>query len=300
MKYLLLGGAGFIGSHLSKRLIENCHEVTVIDCLKTSKKPDFKVNFINADITKIDLDILEKIISETDIIYFLAASVGVNYIDQFPQQSFSNNIKLMNVLIPLFEKYNKKVIFTSSSEVYGEGPFSEDSNLSIGPPSKLRWSYAAAKLITEFSITTSNFPFLIFRLFNVVGPNQTGEFGMVLPRFIESAKNNRDIVVYGDGFQKRSFCHIKDAIEIFIELEKFNNEIFNVGSENLIEIKELAKRVIDISKSNSKIIFRRKEEVFSKHYDDIKVRIPNLLKVQKHTNYKPLYNIDDIIKDMLL
>lgn len=296
MKYLILGGAGFIGQHLSKKLLSLGHDVTIIDSLFTSRKPEFNVKFIEADIRYYDI---EDYIKNSDIIYFLAGSLGVEHIDKNPTETFKNNLGLMNKLIPLFEHYGKKVIFSSTSEVYGEGPFSENNSLTIGNPQKLRWAYSAAKLITEFSITTSSFPYIILRFFNVVGPRQLHDYGMVLPKFIKSAKNGENLIVYGTGKQIRSFCHIDDAIDCMLKLEKFNNEIFNIGDENSITIDELAKKVIRISESKSGISYVPYESHFSKNHADIQKRCPDLTKVKSFIEYIPKKTIEDVIRDCL-
>jgi UDP-glucose 4-epimerase len=296
MKYLLLGGAGFIGSTLARRLINDGHDVTIVDSLVTSLQPTFDVKFIKADIRFFDV---ENLIQECDIVYFLAGSVGVAHIDQHPTETLDNNLGLMNKLIPLFEKYQKKVIFSSTSEVYGDGPFAEHNNLSIGPPTKLRWAYAAAKLMTEFKIFSSSFPFIIYRYFNVVGPGQLGDYGMVLPRFIQAAKNNQDLTVYGNGEQVRSFCHVDDAVDIMLELEPVNNEIFNLGNDQALSIMHLANKVIEISQSKSKIQTVPYETAFSKHHGDIIHRIPDLTKLRRFSSHQLKYNINDIIKDCL-
>jgi UDP-glucose 4-epimerase len=282
MKYLILGGAGFVGTYLSKKLISRGETVTIVDSLTTSKKPDYDVNFIHGDIKNLDV---EDLIKDHDIIYFLAGSVGVSYNDKNPQLTLDNNIGLMNKLIPLFRKYNKKVIFTSTSEVYGDGPFSEDNHLTIGPPTKLRWAYS--------------FPYIIIRFFNVVGPGQLPDYGMVLPRFINAAKSDENLIVHGDGSQIRTFCHVEDAVECLLELEKFNGEIFNVGNDVPITIKELAEKVITISNSNSKIDLTPYEKEFSKHHSDIKYRCPDLTKIKSFINYRPKKSIEDIINDCL-
>lgn len=296
MKYLLLGGAGFIGTHLAKRLIKDGHDVTIIDNLATSIKPNFQVNFIQADLREIDL---HKYLENTDVIYFLAGSVGVAHIDQHPKETLDNNLGLMHKLIPLFEQYQKKVVFSSTSEVYGEGPFREDSNLSIGPPTKLRWAYACAKLMTEFAITACTFPYTIVRFFNVVGPGQLGDYGMVLPRFIDAAKSNKPLTIYGNGEQVRSFCHISDAIEYLLILENINGEIFNLGTGYPISIKYLALRVMALTGSQSQINYVPYADAFSKHHGDISNRIPDLTKLKYMSGYLPRYDLDDIIRDMI-
>lgn len=296
MKYLLLGGAGFIGTHLAKRLLSQGHQVIIIDSLATSQAPDYPVVFVQADIRDIDV---EPYIKSSDVIYFLAGSLGVAYIDKNPKLSFDNNIGLMNKLIPLFEKHQKKVIFSSTSEVYGEGPFAENNNLTIGPPTKLRWGYAAAKLITEFSITSSSFPWVIVRFFNVTGPGQLGDYGMVLPRFIKAALNDEDLYVHGDGNQVRSFCHVSDAVDALLEMEKFNNEIFNLGSDEPVTITELAHRVIDIVGTDVRIRYIPYHQVFSNHHGDIMHRCPDLTKVRSMLEFRPKRTLDDIIRDCL-
>jgi len=296
MKYLLLGGAGFIGQNLAKRLIKMGNEVTIIDSLSTSHKPNLKCEFIFGDITKIDI---EKYIKESPIVYFLAGSVGVEKIINQPGECLINNVNLINTLIPLFKKYKPKVIFSSTSEVYGDGPFAESNNLSIGSPENLRWSYAASKLLTEFMIASGNFPYIIARFFNIVGPGQLPNFGMVLPKFIKAAKNNEDLIIYGDGSQIRSFCHIEDAINILLQIQDLEEQIFNVGNDEPITIKELAEKVIQLSGSKSRIKFVDPKEIFTENYADINKRIPDLTKLKQTIIHTNKYSIDDIIKSLL-
>lgn len=311
MNYLILGGAGFIGQHLTKSLFERKERhvgVTVIDNLKTSNKEgieQFKTyknlyRFVEADLATIDDEEFLTIARKHDKIFMLAGSVGVENVDKNPSETLFNNLALANKLIPLFQKLrNRHVTFASTSEIYGEGPFNEESNASIGPSSKLRWGYASAKLTTEFMIRASEFPYTIVRFFNVVGPGQLGDFGMVLPRMIQSAKNNTDIIVHGTGEQVRSFCHVSDAVDAMIKLSDTNGELFNIGNDEPISIKELAHRVINLSGSNSKIEFVPYEKIFSKHHGDIYRRIPDLTKIKSSIGFIPKYSLDDIIKDML-
>lgn len=290
MKYLLLGGAGFIGTHLAKRLLTDGHEVTIVDSCLTSKKPNYNVNFIEADLCYAPV---EQLVASHDIVYFLAGSVGVANIVNNPQTTLNNNIGLMTKLIPIFEKHQKKVIFSSTSEVYGEGPFVEDGILHIGPPTDLRWSYAAAKLTTEFMITAGTFPYTIVRFFNVTGPGQVGDYGMVLPRFIKAAKAGKDLIVHGEGNQVRSFCHINDAVEILLKLETINGEIFNVGNNIPVTIRHLAERVIALTESKSQLKF------IPIPHSDISNRVPDLTKLKLMTGFVATYDLDSIIKDML-
>jgi UDP-glucose 4-epimerase len=248
------------------------------------------------DITKIDI---EKYIKECPIVYFLAGSVGVDMIVNQPQRCLTNNIDLITTLFPLFKKYKPKVIFSSTSEVYGDGPFNESSSLTIGSPENLRWSYAASKLLTEFYLTSGNFPYIIARFFNIVGPGQLPNFGMVLPRFIKAAKNNEDLIVHGDGSQVRSFCHIEDAINILLQIQDLEEQIFNVGNDEPITIKELAEKVIELSGSKSQIKFVDPKEIYAENYGDINKRIPDLTKLKRTIIHTNKYSIDDIIKSLL-
>lgn len=234
-------------------------------------------------------------------IWHLAGSVGVEHIDKNPAETLFNNSTLSSKLIPLFQQLKRPVIFTSTSEIYGNGPFNEESSASIGPSSKLRWGYAAAKLMTEFMLRASadKFPSTTVRFFNVVGPGQLPDYGMVLPRFIEAAKRNDDLVVYGTGEQIRSFCHVDDAIEALVNVARFPGELFNIGNDAPISIRALARRVIELSGSSSGITYVPYEQAFSKHHGDIDVRVPDITKLKQMTNYSPKYNLDDIIKDML-
>lgn len=290
MKYLLLGGAGFIGTHLSHRLIKDGHDVTVIDSLVTSTTPTHIVNFVHKDLATDDV---EEYISDADIVYFLAGSVGVLNVVNNPATTLRNNINLVTKLLPLFEKYNKKVVFSSTSEVYGNGPFVESGDLSIGPPSDLRWGYAAAKLATEFMITSSSFPYVIVRFFNITGPGQLGDYGMVLPRFVNAAVNGEDITVFGSGEQVRSFCHINDAVEMLLDLERKDNIIVNVGNNEPITIRELADTVVRVIGSTSKI------KMTPIAHSDINTRIPDLTRLHSLTKVRPKHTLEDIIKDML-
>ena len=311
MNYLILGGAGFIGQQLTKALFNQKERhvgVTIIDNLKTSNREGLErfkeyknlYRFIEADLTSIDDEEFLKIARKHDKIFMLAGSVGVEHVDKDPSGTLFNNLALANKMIPLFQKLrNRHVTFSSTSEIYGEGPFHEEANASIGPSSKLRWGYASAKLTTEFMIRASNFPFTIVRFFNVVGPGQLGDYGMVLPRMINAAKNNEDIIVYGDGNQVRSFCHVNDAVDALIKLSNTNGELFNIGNDQPISIKDLASRVIELSGSQSKIKLIPYEQAFSKHHGDIYKRVPDLSKIKHAIEYEPKYNLDDIIRDML-
>lgn len=311
MNYLILGGAGFIGQQLTKALFNQKERhvgVTVIDNLKTSSRESLEqfkehknlYRFVEADLTTMNDAEFLKIARKHDKIFMLAGSVGVEHVDKYPSETLFNNLALANKMIPLFQQLrNRHVTFSSTSEIYGEGPFHEEANASIGPSSKLRWGYASAKLTTEFMIRASEFPFTIVRFFNVVGPGQLGDYGMVLPRMINAVKNSNDIIVYGDGNQVRSFCHVHDAVDALIKLSETTGELFNIGNDEPISIKNLAERVIKLSGASSNIQLIPYEQAFSKHHGDIYKRVPDLTKIRAAIQYNPKYSLDDIIKDML-
>jgi UDP-glucose 4-epimerase len=307
MNNLLLGGAGFIGQNLAHKLLKTRMErVTIIDNLATSRinLDDFAeyknlFKFVEADLTNMDSAELLAHMKDNNRIFHLAGSVGVEHIDRHPSETLFNNIALSNKLIPLFQQAKRHVVFASTSEIYGEGPFSEESNASIGPSSKLRWGYATAKLMTEFMLRACTFPHNTVRFFNVVGPGQVGDYGMVLPRFINAAKAGEDLIVYGSGEQVRSFCHIKDALDALVKVSTTPGELYNIGNDEPMTINQLAQRVIELSGSTSKIVHVPYEQAFSKHHGDINKRVPDLTKIRTNLNYSPKYNLDDIIKDML-
>jgi UDP-glucose 4-epimerase len=296
MKYLILGGAGFIGTHLSKKLIEQGHSVTIIDSCVTSQLPNYTVDFYQEDIQKFDK--LEDMIKISDVVYFLAGSVGVKYVVENPYDTLHNNISLAMHVVPLVAKHNKLLLFSSTSEVYGDGPFSEENNLSIGPSTNLRWGYASAKLATEFLVASSGTPYRILRFFNITGPGQLGDYGMVLPRFVNSAKQNEDIVVYGNGSQVRSFCHVHDAVNIIQQIEHLSDGIYNIGNDEPITMLELAYKVKTVLGSSSNVILKPLEEVYSKNSGDINKRIPDLTKLKKYTDYKASKNLETTIREI--
>lgn len=304
MKVLILGGAGFIGTHLTKKYLFEGSEVVIIDSLATSTKPVGGVRFIESRVQDVDEGELLVEFESADLIYHLAGSVGVEYVDKYPSKTIFNNLDLANYLVPLFEKAQTKVLFSSTSEVYGDkaiGDFKETDNCSIPPSTKLRWGYAASKMMTEFMFSASTFPYNIIRFFNIVGPGQVGDYGMVLPKFVGAAINGEQLTIFGNGEQIRCFCHVADAIEMLynIGLSEADREIFNIGNGTPTTINELAREVILVTGSDSDIKYVPYEAVFSEHHADIKRRVPNTDKVQKFTGYSHQYTLTDIIKDMI-
>ena len=308
MKILITGGAGFNGSCLAKSLLEDGHEIFIIDNFNTSKQSNIsdiinRINFLELNLDNNDTCEAEKIISEMDVIYHFASSIGVKLIQEKPTISLHNSMNINNHLLPLFELYQKKVIFSSTSEVYGETKNRDGSretdNLEIYPSQKPRGSYACSKLMTEFLIRSYTFPNTIVRFFNIVGPTQLPDYGHVLPRFIDKIINKEDLVVYGDGKQIRSFCDIRDAVEMLKLLinDVHNNEIYNIGNDkNICTINELADACIDILKSKSNIKHITFEEALGKQFEEIFIRYPNTNKIKQYYTCK--YDLNDIIRNL--
>jgi UDP-glucose 4-epimerase len=308
MNILLLGGAGFIGKNLVHRLLKTrWNRITVVDNLSTSKInldefDEYKnlFEFVEADQNTMDAKDFRKLCVRKHQIYHLASSVGVELIDQEPKKTIFNNVALANKIIPLLDDIGKiPVVYSSTSEIYGNGPtFKEDDMPGIGPSTKMRWAYATSKLMNEHMIRASRMPSTIVRFFNISGPGQLPNYGMVLPRMIEKAQANEDIIVHGDGTQVRSFCHINDCVEALVKASEHHGEIFNIGADNPVSMNQLAERVIDLTGSRSKIVHIPYSEVFTKEFEDVKYRVPNIDKIRK-IGYTPKHGLDDIIKDMM-
>lgn len=315
MNVLITGGAGFIGSHLTEHLLEKgIKNITIIDNLATGSSRNIagilknkSVNFVKRSV--LDREIVKKHLKKADIVFHLAAIVGVKLVVKEPIKTILTNINGTETVLSLASKYNKKIIIASTSEVYGKGvkvPFSEDDDIRLGPTTKSRWSYACSKAIDEFlSLAYYNergLPVIIVRLFNTVGPRQTDRYGMVLPNFVKQALREKDITVYGDGSQTRSFCHVKDAVSALYKLALNKNalgQVFNVGNDEEISIKELAMKVKKLSGSRSRIVFLPYEKVYGTGFDEIQRRIPDIKKLKKTIGYSPQFSIDDIIIDTI-
>ena len=313
-KFIITGGAGFIGSTLVKALLEKGAEsILIIDDLSTGSESnissvlnDERIEFINSRIE--DVDNLDNLFSSYDFCYHLAAGVGVQYIMENLSDSLLTNILATHKVLESCQTNNIPVLLTSTSEVYGvaeDDVWTEDTKSLIGPTTKLRWSYAASKMIDEFIALSlyeeGKISPIIVRLFNIIGPNQLSKFGMVVPKFIEAALKNEDITIHGDGSQSRSFTWVDDVVNYLIKLAEIKpyGEIFNIGQTEEIAIKDLAELVISKTNSNSQIIYKSHEDVFGKAFEDPKRRTPGINKIIDFTGIKPSKNIDFMIENII-
>lgn len=310
MKVLITGGLGFLGSKLVTEYIEQNVHVIIIDnestsCIKASAFNSSLVDFHKMDLAELsnhDVEVLKEKIQECDFIYHFASAVGVKYINDNPkvaiQKMYKSNLNFFEIL----KAFKKPVIFASTSEVYGDNPNAKESDdLHVKNPVYLRGGYASAKIMAEYLIQTYDFPFLILRFFNVTGMGQLPDYGMVLPKFIQMAKEGKPLTVFNDGSQIRSFCDVRDAINAIFTLvhkKKIFNEVFNIGnSQNTVTIKDLAKKVVDLSKSQSSITFQDFNQYYQKYTHEITIRAVNDDKIRQY--YQPQYGIDDIIQSFM-
>ena len=314
MKILVTGGSGFIGSFLCEELLKLNHKVKVLDNLSTGfyenikelvKNPNF--DFIEGDCQ--DSSLVNKLSKGVDVIFHLAAAVGVDLILEEPIRILETNIHSTDVVLKAAKENDCVVFLTSTSEIYGksqEVPYKEDSDRILGPTTASRWAYSDSKAIDEFLALGYYKQYgtkvIIVRLFNTVGPRQTGRYGMVLPRFVNSALNNQDVKVYGDGGQQRCFMHVQDAIRAFLLLVNNKNsygQIFNLGQNHEISILELAKKVVKATSSKSEIKLIPYEEAYQEGFEDMQRRIPDITKVSELVGWKPSINLDQIIDDVI-
>ena len=313
-KVIVTGGAGFIGSNLVKKLLDlNVEKLLIIDDLSTGNESnissivsDERVQFLNSKIE--DIESINELFKDYDFCYHLAAGVGVQYIMENLSESLLTNILATHKVLEACQANELPILLTSTSEVYGvaeDDVWTEETKSLIGPTTKLRWSYAASKMIDEF-IALSLFEEgkvspIIVRLFNIIGPNQLSKYGMVVPRFIESALEDKDILIHGDGSQSRSFTWVDDVVNYLIKLAevKAYGEVFNIGQTEEISIKNLAELIIEKTNSNSQIIFKSHEEVFGKAFEDPKRRTPGIDKIIEFTGMKPTKNIEFMIENII-
>ena len=311
MKVLITGGAGFIGSHLSDRLIENGHRVTAIDDLSTGRSsniahlegaPGFQ--FVHETI--MHETVMDRLVSECDVIYHLASAVGVELIVNRPVEVIERCILGTEIVLKTAHRYRKKVLITSTSEVYGKNakvPFAEDDDRILGPTTKSRWSYSCSKAIDEFLALAyhkeKQLPIVIVRLFNTVGPRQTGQYGMVVPRFVQQALKGEPLTVYGDGTQQRCFGYVGDVVGALVALMEHPGavgKIFNIGNTEEVSILELARRVIELTNSTSTIRMVPYDEAYEAGFEDMARRIPDLSRIRALIRYAPTVQLNEIIE----
>jgi UDP-glucose 4-epimerase len=311
---LITGGAGFIGSHLSDAYLQRGDEVYVIDDLSTGSidniqhlknNPHFHYTIESVH----NQPIVAELVDQCDVIFHLAAAVGVKLIVESPVRTIETNVKGTEVVLALANKKKKKVLVASTSEVYGlseQVPFREDGNLVMGATTKGRWSYACSKAIDEFLALAywreKKLPTVVVRLFNTVGPRQTGQYGMVIPTFVKQALSGRPITVYGDGKQTRCFGYVGDVVQALIKLmdePTAVGQVFNVGSNEEVTILELARQVKELTNSDSEIVFVPYDEAYEEGFEDMPRRVPDISKVNSLVGFRPEMSLDGILRSVI-
>ena len=314
MRILITGGAGFIGSHLSDAYIQRGDEVYVLDDLSTGTieniqhlkgHPRFHYTIDSVH----NQPVTAELIDQCDVIFHMAAAVGVKLIVESPVRTIETNVHGTEVVLSLANKKKKKVLIASTSEVYGlstDVPFREDGNLVMGATTKGRWSYACSKAIDEFLALAywreKKLPTIVVRLFNTVGPRQTGQYGMVIPTFVKQALAGRPITVYGDGNQSRCFGYVGDVVGALVKLMDHPNavgQVFNIGSNSEISIVELAQRVKQITHSDSDVVFVPYDEAYEEGFEDMPRRVPDITKVSELVGFKPAMSLDGILESVV-
>lgn len=314
MRYLITGGAGFIGSHLSEELLRRGHEVFVVDDLSTGSienirhlKTHDRFHYIIDTCSNVQL--MAELVDGCETVYHLAAAVGVKLIVESPVRTIETNIRLTEIMLGLANKKKRPIFVASTSEVYGKSeqlPFSEDGDLVMGGTTKGRWSYACSKAIDEFLAIAywkeKRLPTVVARLFNTVGPRQTGQYGMVVPNFVRQALGGEPITVYGDGKQSRCFTHVSDVVRALIDLmshpQAYGN-VYNIGSADEVSIGDLAKQVREMCKSKSEIVFVPYEKAYEQGFEDMPRRVPDTRKIQGAIAWKPTIALPQILNDVI-
>jgi UDP-glucose 4-epimerase len=312
MRVLITGGAGFIGSHLCDALASNGEQVTTVDnfttgSIKNIAHLETKVKVVQGDIR--DKYLIESLIEASDLVLHMAAALGVNKILENPVDSISTNFYGSDIILHAASKYKKQIFIASTSEIYGKNPkplLSEGDDRVIGPPQKIRWSYSDSKALEEATAhylhMSADLRVTTLRLFNTVGPRQTGKYGMVIPRFVSAALANEPINVYGDGTQSRVFCHVNDCVRAILTLiysGGFYGEVFNIGGKEEISILELARIVIRLSNSNSQIKLVEYTEAYTNGYEDMQRRVPDISKIKSAIGWEPVKTLENIINDVI-
>ena len=311
MKVFITGGAGFIGSHLCDALVAEGEEVTILDNLSTGSKKNIAqleglIKVFQGDIR--DKKLVESLVENCDLVLHMAAVLGVDNILENPIESISTNFHGSEVVLNAAVKYDKRIVIASTSEIYGKNPkqpLSETDDRVIGTPQKLRWTYSDAKALEEatahFLFLTKQLRVTTIRLFNTVGPRQTGKYGMVIPRFVSAAIENKPLKIFGDGSQSRVFCHVSDSVKAILALvgnDKTIGEVFNIGGRGEISILELAKMIIDQTKSKSEITLTDYVDAYSAGFEDMVRRVPDISKITNFTGWEPKLGLAAIIEDV--
>ena len=314
MRFLITGGAGFIGSHLCEELLSRGHAVHVLDDLSTGAmqnirhlkvEPRFEYTLESAD----DDRVVAELVDEADVIYHLAAAVGVELIVESPVRTIETNVHCTEVVLTHAAKKQKPIFIASTSEVYGKSedvPYREDGDLLFGPTHKGRWSYASSKAIDEFLALAywreRKVPTVIGRLFNTVGPRQTGRYGMVVPTFVREALSGGPIRVYGDGTQSRCFCHVRDVVTALADLmltERGYGRVFNIGSTDEITISDLAHRVREAANSGSEITLVPYDQAYEEGFEDMARRVPDISRLRELLGWKPTRTLEEVLEDVI-
>lgn len=310
MRYLITGGAGFIGSHLAERLLEKNEKVVLLDNLSTGSIENIR-HLKGSERLEYHLDgienkqLLAELVDDADIIVHFAAAVGVKLIVESPVRTIETNVNGTELVLEAASKKKKLVLLASTSEVYGKNtqvPFHEDADLVLGPTTKGRWSYAASKALDEFLALSywkeKKQPVIVVRFFNTVGPRQTGRYGMVLPNFVQRALKNEPIEVYGDGKQSRCFCDVRDTVEALtrlFSLEQAVGEVINIGNTEEVTIENLAKLVKEKTESSSVIEYVPYDKAYEPGFEDMMRRVPSIDKLQLLTGFRPQTGLEEII-----
>jgi UDP-glucose 4-epimerase len=311
MRVFITGGAGFIGSHLTDALIARGDTVTILDNLTTGSATNIahlegRIELVQGDIR--DAALIEKLMAPADLVLHMAAALGVNTILEKTIESVSVNFTGSEVVLSAATKLKKRIIIASTSEIYGknpEQPLHEESDRVVGAPQKIRWTYSDAKALEEAVAhslhTTEGLKVTTVRLFNTVGPRQTGRYGMVLPRFVQAALKNEPITIYGDGSQSRVFCHVQDAVKAILTLAATDStigDVFNVGGVGETTMKELAEKIISRTNSTSTITYTSYKDAYPAGFEDMQRRVPDITKIKNTINWSPANTLDSIIDDV--
>jgi UDP-glucose 4-epimerase len=311
MRIFITGGAGFIGSHLADHYISQGAEVIVLDNFSTGAKTNIahleeKITTVDGDIRNIEL--VESLTKDADLVLHMAAALGVNTILESPLESMSTNITGSEVVLNAAAKFNKRIIIASTSEIYGKNPkqpLCETDDRVVGAPQKIRWTYSDAKAIEEamaFALhQEKNLAVTTVRLFNTVGPRQTGRYGMVVPRFVHAAIKNEPITIFGDGTQSRVFCHVADAVNAIAKIAVTDStigDVFNVGGTGEVTIKQLAEEVLAITGSKSSITYTSYSDAYPTGFEDIQRRVPDISKIKTAIGWSPTKNLNQMINDI--